>query len=263
MGFARVVHYFWSWLREGKKVDENRVRRENAAEERAEEVADRDLEGIDAENRPERVRTLARARADEVSAYLDGMSLGWYQIAIIFFIGCVAGLLIEEIWMLITAGLTENRVGLVWGPFSPLYGFGSVFLTVVSFELRRHGAKGWQVFLVAAVIGGLLEQITGWSMIGRLAQGESASLTRKRSQVQILQRPPKHRGRRLVRLPLFDFAPNRLVRVHHFGLKDKTCWSIVAYSLVDICELAIQVGDDQLHADGCRDRPAVPRLCIR
>jgi len=164
MGFARVVHYFWSWLREGKKVDENRVRRENAAEERAEEVADRDLEGIDAENRPERVRTLARARADEVSAYLDGMSLGWYQIAIIFFIGCVAGLLIEEIWMLITAGLTENRVGLVWGPFSPLYGFGSVFLTVVSFELRRHGAKGWQVFLVAAVIGGLLEQITGWSM---------------------------------------------------------------------------------------------------
>lgn len=66
--------------------------------------------------------------------------------------------------MLITAGLTENRVGLVWGPFSPLYGFGSVFLTVVSFELRRHGAKNWQVFLAAALIGGLLEQVTGWSM---------------------------------------------------------------------------------------------------
>lgn len=164
MGFARVVRYFWGWLRGGEKVDEDLVRREDVAEERAEEVADRDLEGIDAEDGPEQVVTLVRARADEIGAYLDAMSLGWYQIAIVFFIGCMAGLLLEEIWMLITAGLTENRVGLVWGPFSPLYGFGAVFLTVVSFELRRHGAKGWQVFLVAAVIGGLLEQITGWSM---------------------------------------------------------------------------------------------------
>ncbi len=164
MGFARVVRYFWGWLRGGEKVDEDLVRREDIAEERAEEVADRDLEGIDTEDGPEQVVTLVRARADEINAYLDAMSLGWYQIAIVFFIGCMAGLLLEEIWMLITAGLAQNRVGLVWGPFSPLYGFGAVFLTVVSFELRRHGARGWQVFLVAAVIGGLLEQITGWSM---------------------------------------------------------------------------------------------------
>jgi len=164
MGFARVVRYFWGWLRGGEKVDEDLVRREDVAEERAEEVADRDLEGIDTEDGPEQVVTLVRARADEINAYLDAMSLGWYQIAIVFFIGCMAGLLLEEIWMLITAGLAQNRVGLVWGPFSPLYGFGAVFLTVVSFELRRHGARGWQVFLVAAIIGGLLEQITGWSM---------------------------------------------------------------------------------------------------
>lgn len=164
MGFARVVRYFWSWLRGGEKVDESLVLREDAAEERAEEVADRDLRGIDTEDRSEQVITRVRARADEINAYLDAMTLGWYQIAIIFFIGCMAGLLLEEIWMLITAGLAENRVGLVWGPFSPLYGFGAVFLTVVSFELRRHGARGWQVFLVAALIGGLLEQVTGWSM---------------------------------------------------------------------------------------------------
>ena len=170
MGFARVVRYFWGWLRGGEKVDEDLVRREDIAEERAEEVADRDLEGIDTEDGPEQVVTLVRARADEINAYLDAMSLGWYQIAIVFFIGCMAGLLLEEIWMLITAGLAQNRVGLVWGPFSPLYGFGAVFLTVVSFELRRHGARGWQVFLVAAVIGGLLvgvlENIMGTYVVG-------------------------------------------------------------------------------------------------
>lgn len=66
--------------------------------------------------------------------------------------------------MLATAGLTQNRPGLVWGPFSPLYGFGAVLLTILSFALRRHHAKGWQVFLASAVIGGLLEQLAGWSM---------------------------------------------------------------------------------------------------
>ena len=164
MGFARVVRYFWDWLRGGEKVDEDSVRTESAAEEHAEEVADRELAGFEAEDRPEQVKTVVRASSDVIGAYLDEMKLGWFQVAIIFFVGCIAGLLIEEIWMLITAGLTENRVGLVWGPFSPLYGFGSVFLTVVSFELRKHGAKNWQVFLAAALIGGLLEQITGWSM---------------------------------------------------------------------------------------------------
>lgn len=66
--------------------------------------------------------------------------------------------------MLVTAGLTENRVGLVWGPFSPLYGFGAVLITVLCFGLRRRGARLWQVFLCAALVGGTLEQVTGWSM---------------------------------------------------------------------------------------------------
>lgn len=66
--------------------------------------------------------------------------------------------------MLATSGLTQSRPGLVWGPFSPLYGFGAVFLTILSFFLRRRNAKGWQVFLASAVVGGALEQLAGWSM---------------------------------------------------------------------------------------------------
>ena len=66
--------------------------------------------------------------------------------------------------MLVSAGLTESRVGLVWGPFSPLYGLGAVLLTWLSFYLRSRGAAGWQVFLVSALVGGVLEQIAGWSM---------------------------------------------------------------------------------------------------
>ena len=111
-------------------------------------------------------RVFARWRASKeaVNEYLDRMHLGWYQVIIIFFVGCMAGLLLEEIWMLLTAGLTENRVGLVWGPFSPLYGTGAVLLTALCFQLRRHGAGSLQIFLASACIGGGLEQLTGWAM---------------------------------------------------------------------------------------------------
>ena len=100
----------------------------------------------------------------ELSAYLDKMHLGWYQVVILFIVGCMAGLLIEEIWMLITAGLTESRVGLIWGPFSPLYGTGAVFLTVICYQLHKHHANNLVIFLVSVVVGGTLEQLTGWGM---------------------------------------------------------------------------------------------------
>ena len=92
------------------------------------------------------------------------MHLGWYQVVILFIVGCMAGLLIEEIWMLITAGLTESRVGLIWGPFSPLYGTGAVFLTVICYQLHKHHANSLVILLVSVVVGGTLEQLTGWGM---------------------------------------------------------------------------------------------------
>lgn len=93
------------------------------------------------------------------------MHMGWYQVVILFVVGSMAGLLLEEIWMLITAGLTESRVGLVWGPFSPLYGAGAVLLTLISYQLRKRHAHNVVVFCISAVVGGLLEEITGWGML--------------------------------------------------------------------------------------------------
>ncbi len=59
-------------------------------------------------------------------------------------------------------GVLESRVGLVWGPFSPLYGVGAVLLTLVLWPLRK--APAWKVFLLSAALGGALEQTAGWSM---------------------------------------------------------------------------------------------------
>lgn len=112
----------------------------------------------------EEKRALKQASKLYREQYLDTINLGWYQIVVIFLVGSIAGLILEEIWMYITAGLTESRVGLVWGPFSPLYGFGAVLLTLIGWVLRRRKANNLKVFLVSAATGGVLEQTTGWVM---------------------------------------------------------------------------------------------------
>ncbi|HIY52262.1 MAG TPA: putative ABC transporter permease [Candidatus Olsenella avicola] len=163
-GFVRTVVYFWEWLSRGDKLDEDDVERAETALEESEDALERELARAGRQRGLGRIFARWRASNAAVEEYLDHLHLGWYQIVIIFFVGSMAGLLIEEVWMLVSAGLTENRVGLVWGPFSPLYGLGAVLLTVLSFFLRSRGAKGWQVFLVSALVGGVLEQFAGWSM---------------------------------------------------------------------------------------------------
>ena len=66
--------------------------------------------------------------------------------------------------MYITAGLTESRVGLVRGPFSPLYGTGAVLLTIICYAISKKGAKWRMIFPISMAVGGLLEQIVGWGM---------------------------------------------------------------------------------------------------
>lgn len=163
-GFVRVVMYFWGWLSQGEKLDRHEISRAEQALEGSEDVLERELARAKDTRGLGRVFARWHASKEAVNEYLDRMHLGWYQVIIIFFVGCMAGLLLEEIWMLLTAGLTENRVGLVWGPFSPLYGTGAVLLTALCFQLRRHGAGSLQIFLASACIGGGLEQLTGWAM---------------------------------------------------------------------------------------------------
>lgn len=163
-GFVRVVVFFWEWLSDGDKLGAEDVELAQTALEESEGVLARELERASRKRGLGRIFARWRASGEAIDEYLEHLRLSWYQIVIIFFVGCMAGLLIEEVWMLVSSGLRESRVGLVWGPFSPLYGFGAVLLTLMSYGLRRVGARAWQVFLASAVVGGLLEQLTGWSM---------------------------------------------------------------------------------------------------
>lgn len=163
-GFVRTVVYFWEWLSRGRKLGDEEVELAEEALEESEDALERELARASRQRGLGRVFARWRASGAAVDEYLDHLQLGWYQVIFIFFVGSMAGLLIEEAFMLLTAGLTESRVGLVWGPFSPLYGVGAVLLTVLCFGMRRRGARAWQVFLVSALVGGVLEQLTGWAM---------------------------------------------------------------------------------------------------
>lgn len=163
-GFVRVVGFFWDWLAGGSKLGSDEVERAEEVIEESEDVRERELADAGHQRGLGRVLARWRASSEAVEEYIDHMHLSWYQIVIIFFVASMAGLLIEEVWRLVSAGLIENRVGLVWGPFSPLYGLVAVVLTVLCYFFRRYHLKNWQIFLLCAAVGGVLEQFAGWTM---------------------------------------------------------------------------------------------------
>lgn len=78
----------------------------------------------------------------------------------IFVIASVIGLVGETVVSAFVDGYVKSRAGLVWGPFSPLYGLGAVLMT-----LALNGLKGKSkllVFSVAAFVGGATEFVAGW-----------------------------------------------------------------------------------------------------
>lgn len=94
--------------------------------------------------------------------FLENVEPGFYQYIFIFLIASILGLLLETIFTFVSKGILQSRVGLVWGPFSPLYGFGAVLLTMVLWKLRKQPT--WIIFFASAMLGGGLEQLTGWGM---------------------------------------------------------------------------------------------------
>ena len=90
---------------------------------------------------------------------LDFFNLFW-----IFVIASVAGVVIESIYhvLVVDFGHYEDRAGLLWGPFSPIYGFGAVLMTMAL--NRFHNAPIVVVFAVSAVIGGAFEYFVSWFM---------------------------------------------------------------------------------------------------
>lgn len=124
--------------------------------------------GLHEDNRRTEKRLLHNRRFLE----LDYFSLFW-----IFVFGCMVGLAIETLFRAIQVGTYESRAGLVWGPFSPIYGVGAVVLTLLL--NRLYHMPGLVIFLVSMVVGSLVEFMASWGMEyfwGAIAWDYSGSL---------------------------------------------------------------------------------------
>ena len=94
------------------------------------------------------------------------ISLDFFNLFWLFTIGCVFGLVIETIYHFILFGEYQDRAGFLWGPFSPIYGFGVVIVTVL---LNHLWQSNWLlIFCSSAVIGGAFEYFTSWFFWGVL-----------------------------------------------------------------------------------------------
>lgn len=126
------------------------LRKERELQRRLQEMLDRDAaaEGM-----------LGRDETGEGYIKLNYFNLFW-----VFFVCSVLGLILEEVWHMVVVdpGVYQDRAGMLFGPFSPIYGFGAVLMTMA---LNRFYKKNpLIIFLVSALIGGAFEVFVGWFM---------------------------------------------------------------------------------------------------
>ena len=90
------------------------------------------------------------------------ISLNFFNLFWVFMICSVVGLVLEIIWHMtvVDPGVYQDRAGLLYGPFSPIYGFGAVLMTIAL--NRYYKSNPIVVFLVAGLIGSAFEYFVSW-----------------------------------------------------------------------------------------------------
>ena len=81
----------------------------------------------------------------------------FYKLFWVFFIGSFLGVIIEMLYCYIQNGHFESRVGLIWGPFNLVYGFGAVALSFFLYKYRNRST--FYSFGGGFIVGSVIEYL--------------------------------------------------------------------------------------------------------
>lgn len=82
----------------------------------------------------------------------------FFRLFWVFVIGCLLGYIMEVVFIFVRTGEFETRQGLIYGPFAPVYGIGTLAFYLILPKFK----KMWQVFLVSGVLGGVTEYLCSY-----------------------------------------------------------------------------------------------------
>ena len=97
------------------------------------------------------------------------MELNFFNMFWLFAVGCVFGCAIETVYHAIVFGGYQNRASFLYGPFSAIYGFGVILVSVCLNRMYRSSIV--TIFLSSAVLGGWFMEVTvgmkAWDYTGK------------------------------------------------------------------------------------------------
>lgn len=107
------------------------------------------------------VKKLTKYFFDEEKSVDDLIKLAF----LVFVFSGFFGFIYEEIFYRIDLGYFVKR-GTTFGPWIPIYGFGSIFISLLAYRFRKNPIV---VFLIGAIISGIVEYSTAcfcWEVLG-------------------------------------------------------------------------------------------------
>lgn len=113
------------------------------------------IEEINQDNMKEYTQTF-ESKDDKPFAY----GFCFTKLFYLFVIGSFIGTILETIWAFCVDGHFEMRVGMVYGPFIPVYGGGACFLTAALYKLYK--LNDTLVFVISAFVGAGFEYFCSW-----------------------------------------------------------------------------------------------------